>query len=122
MNHYFDLLLIHADSQFQRLEETFPPAGQIKCAVSRPGADSSATRRQPASIVVSIGGGRVGYELLECAIEARARLAESLPHQMQVFAGPHMPEDQFLRLQGLAAGRTNITVERPGAGLPVYRQ
>jgi predicted glycosyltransferase len=33
MNRYFDLLLIHADPRFQRLEETFPGARRIECPI-----------------------------------------------------------------------------------------
>lgn len=33
MNRYFDLLLVHADPRFQRLEETFPSARRIECPV-----------------------------------------------------------------------------------------
>ena len=33
MNRYFDLLLVHADPRFQRLEETFPSARRIECPI-----------------------------------------------------------------------------------------
>ncbi|MFN7999860.1 MAG: hypothetical protein U0X75_02455 [Acidobacteriota bacterium] len=81
MNQYFDLLLIHADPQWQRLEETFASVSEIRCAVAYTGyvARQSLHRRdnqevkdkqEPALLVVSIGGGRVGHELIDCAIEA----------------------------------------------------
>jgi predicted glycosyltransferase len=33
MNRYFDLLLVHADPRFQRLEESFPSARRIECPI-----------------------------------------------------------------------------------------
>jgi predicted glycosyltransferase len=73
------------------------------------------TRRlinQEKSIIVSIGGGRVGCELLECAIAASALIKERLPHMMLIFTGPYLPEEQFIRLKKSAAGSSQITIER----------
>lgn len=64
------------------------------------------------NILVSIGGGRVGGELLECAIAASALMAERLPHRMLIFTGPYLPEEQFSKLKELAAGSPQITIER----------
>lgn len=33
MNRYFDLLLVHSDPRFQRLEETFPGVRRIECPI-----------------------------------------------------------------------------------------
>ena len=77
------------------------------------------TRRrinQEKSIIVSIGGGRVGCELLECAIAASSLIEERLPHLMLIFTGPYLPEEQFIRLKRLAAGSSQITIERFTAG------
>ena len=73
------------------------------------------TRRrinQERNIIVSIGGGRVGCELLELAIAASALIKERLPHLMLIFTGPYLPEEQFIRLKRLAAGSSQITIER----------
>ncbi len=121
MNRYFDSLLIHADPRFQRLEETFPRLAEIKCPVRYTGfvaqrADGAKADKlrddQTARILVSIGGGRVGGELLEACIAASAMLAVRLPHRMQIFTGPYLPDEQFARLQQLAANQPQIIVER----------
>ncbi|MGE0885456.1 MAG: glycosyltransferase family protein [Blastocatellales bacterium] len=121
MNRYFDLLLVHADPQFQRLEETFPRARELDCPIRYTGfvvqPVNSASRNEDgfifgADIIVSIGGGRVGGELLDCAIAASDLLAETLPHRMRLFTGPYLPEDDFARLQAAAANNPNIQLDR----------
>lgn len=126
MNDYFDLLLIHADPKFQVLEETFSRVQDLKCETKYTGyvvqspelfADKrpeifSLTGGEEPFVVVSIGGGRVGHELLECAIEAAAVVGRSLPHNMHIITGPYMPRKQFEEFQKRAAGKVGITVER----------
>ncbi|MEK7831981.1 MAG: glycosyltransferase [Acidobacteriota bacterium] len=121
MNRYFDLLLVHADPCFQRLEETFPRLAEINSPVRYTGfvaqraeAVKADQPRQEgtARILVSIGGGRVGGELLEACVAASALLAESLPHRMQIFTGPYLPDEQFTRLRQLAANQPQINIER----------
>jgi predicted glycosyltransferase len=73
-------------------------------------------KQQHINILVSIGGGRVGHELLESAIAASTLIEDRLPHRMLIFTGPYLPEEQFERLKELAAGNPRITVERFTAG------
>ncbi|MGE0128826.1 MAG: glycosyltransferase family protein [Blastocatellales bacterium] len=122
MNQYFDLLLVHADPRLQRLEETFGSVDDLDCAirytgyVAQPIRDQLAREKPEAQgktdplILVSIGGGRVGHELIACVLDAEARLPE--PYRLHIFTGPHMPEDQFQSLQQQVAGRSHITIER----------
>lgn len=109
VNNYFDLLLIHSDPRFQRLEETFPSANRIKCEIRYTGfvAEQVATN-SAADIVVSIGGGRVGSELLECAIAASDLLQEKYSHRMRLFTGPYIADEQFSQLQTQASARIEI--------------
>jgi predicted glycosyltransferase len=67
---------------------------------------------------VSIGGGRVGHELIACALEAEARL--TTPHRLHILTGPHMPVGQFQRLQQQIAGRSRITLERHTTQFPTW--
>src|ERR1051326_3790725 len=64
------------------------------------------------TIVVSVGGGRVGYDLLTSAVQASAILEASQPHRMLIFSGPFLPEAQFSELSRLVAGRPNIKLRR----------
>jgi predicted glycosyltransferase len=122
VNEFFDLVLVHSDPQFQRLEETFPEVQQLRCPVEYTGfvaqppvADIDEGPTAPdgvKSIIVSIGGGRVGAELIACAIEASAVIGDSVPHRMLIFTGPYLPDEESARLQEKAAGRANVRLER----------
>jgi predicted glycosyltransferase len=116
MNQYFDLLLIHADPRLQRLEETFGSVAELNCAIHYTGYVAPPPQSKPAArvgaeplILVSIGGGRVGHELIECALEAETQL--HLPHRLHILAGPHIPAEQFQSLQQRAAGRHHVTLQ-----------
>ena len=135
-NQYFDLLLIHSDPRFQRLEETFSNVAKIACPIRytgfvtqttdevglenisdldsnlNEGSGRSRSPRHTAEILVSIGGGRVGSELIDCAMDASLLLAEMLPHRMLIFAGPYMPEEEFGRLQAKAAAMPNVKLSQ----------
>ena len=126
MNRYFDLLLVHSDPTFQSLDETFAQRQTLTCDIQYTGfiaqeAPPPQTEplelipNEPAGtplIVVSIGGGRVGYELVECAIKASGQLFPSLPHRMVIFTGPYMSEKEYAHLQPLVQEKPQITFQR----------
>lgn len=126
MNRYFDLLLIHSDPTFQTLDETFSRCQDLRCAVQYTGFVSPKSERTTEItgtdqesdtgnvplILASVGGGRVGYELLDSSIRASALLIHRLPHRMVIFTGPYMPEPQYAQLQELAALHAHIDVRR----------
>lgn len=116
MNQYFDLLLIHSDPSFQRLDETFPRVNELSCDVRYTGfvAQSRALSEQQPNdtpqLLVSLGGGRVGHELIDCAIDASALL--TTPHRIHIVTGPHCPDEIFAPLQQRIAARPTISLER----------
>ena len=126
MNRYFDLLLIHSDPGFQTLDETFSRLPDLRCPGQYTGfvmqeadepagfplAEShSASDGQPL-ILVSIGGGRVGFELVEGAIRASSLLTTTHPHRMLVFTGPYMPDEQYEQLQRLVEQQPHNEISR----------
>jgi len=112
-NRYFDGLLIHADERIVTLEETFSRCGEITVPmaytgfVSRRAAGQSRQqlRRQlqlrdtEKLIVVSIGGGNVGGELLTAAIEAFRLLNSRQTYRLQLFSGPYCSEETLQQLR-----------------------
>lgn len=127
MNQYFDLLLVHGDPQFQPLSETFSQIHNLHCPVHYTGyvvqpslemSDLSIT--QEPLILVSVGGGRFGHELLDCVTKAAPLLAEHLPHKIQMFTGPFMPDDKFAELQTMAQHSTNLRIDRFTPNLLTY--
>ncbi|MGK7936827.1 MAG: glycosyltransferase family protein [Xenococcaceae cyanobacterium] len=122
MNQYFDMLLIHGDRQFVELEESFSRVSDLNCQVHYTGyvtqpvpeiqeKNKLSSTKKP-MILASVGGGRFGHELLRCLAQATPILEQALPHHIQMFTGPFMPEEVFKELQETVAGRTNITIDR----------
>jgi predicted glycosyltransferase len=119
INQYFDLLLIHGDPNFQPLEATFSRVKDLNCEVHytgyvvqpQPEDDTLIEINQPI-ILVSIGGGRFGHELLDCVLETAPLLENKIPHQIQIFTGPFMPEEKLIELQTKAAKTKNIKCDR----------
>ncbi|WP_026736019.1 glycosyltransferase family protein [Fischerella sp. PCC 9605] len=136
MNQYFDMLLVHSDPKLQRLEESFSRVKDLTCEVHYTGyvvqsppdnliatdEDIASLNSREPMILVSVGGGRLGHELLECMVEAAPILERVLPHRLQIFTGPFMPEEKFLQLQKKAVGRTNITLRRYTPNLLAYME
>ncbi len=127
LNRYFDALLIHADPRLQRLEETFASVGELKTEIKYTGYVAQMSDSSPADLIdddvsleasddplilVSIGGGRVGYELLASAVEASDIVAQTQPHRMLMFTGPYLPEEQFVTLKQMTDNNPNVTLRR----------
>jgi predicted glycosyltransferase len=117
MNQYFDLLLIHADPRLQRLEETFGSVAQLRCALAYTGYVAQTAPVRPVArandaplLLVSIGGGRVGHELLDAVLAAETQLPR--PHQMHILTGPHVPAATWQHLQARVAQRPHVRLER----------
>lgn len=126
MNQYFDLLLVHGDPKFVSLEETFSRISNLNCKVYYTGyvvqkppvnpvlsdEDKKILNSAKPMILVSVGGGRFGHELLDCVVKAAPLLEKKLSHKTQVFTGPFMPEEKFTELQAMAENSTNIRIRR----------
>ncbi len=132
VNRYFDAVLVHSDPTFQILDETFSRTADLECPIrytgfvarevgpAQPQAGEQASVGDPETpvILVSVGGGRVGYELVASSIQASSILYAALPHRLLVFTGPYMPETHIASLEQLAAGRTHVILRRYTAEFP----
>ncbi len=117
INEYFDLVLFHADPRFQRFEECFPEAEALNCPVVHTGFVAQQPPSEPVPIeqpfvLVSVGGGRLGYEVLDYAIEAAGLLKSRLPHRFIMFSGPFMEPASHEALLGKARLHDNVSFER----------
>lgn len=126
LNRYFDLLLVHSDPTFHALEESFARVQDITCPIAYTGyvcqsqPDNSATavedifdlNRPEPMILVSIGGGQLGHDLLDAAIATAPQLKHLIPHHLQVFTGPFIPEVKLQELQQTAIGQPNLTLRK----------
>jgi predicted glycosyltransferase len=109
-NELLDLILVHCDPRFARLEETFRPSFELTVEVAYTGfvaRPNGHAARRGEHIVVSAGGGRVGRELLEEAIRASAG------RPMRAIAGPLMPQDDYEALRALAPPNVELVRSVP---------
>lgn len=129
LNRYFDLLLVHADPTFQRLEASFGQTAALTTPLIYTGYvaqgevevdGESAPSSSEAEIVLtaqplilaSIGGGRVGSELLQATVAASITLAARFTHQLLIFTGPYIPAAEFAALAAMVPNYPHITLRR----------
>ncbi len=107
-----DQILVHGDPRVIALEASFPAAAALSDKIRYTGyvGPAAPVATQPrAGVVVSVGGGAVGVELLLAAAAARplTRLAAA---PWSLVTGPAMPETDARRVEAVA-----------GPGLCVFR-
>lgn len=134
IDRYFDLILCHSDPAFQRFSDNFPRHKELKCEVKYTGfvAQELEENLQKSNkldldidvdkpfIIASVGGGRLGYELLETVIKSGKILAQKIPHNIHIYTGPFMPDEQFFKLQKASLKQTNIKLKRYTSRLVEY--
>lgn len=108
---YFDLVLVHGDPQFARLEDTFPLARLFTDQTAYTGL--VAPPPQPAAherfdILVSAGGGAAGQALVATAVDAAGRLDARL--RWCLVAGPNLAPPAYEA--AVASAPQNMTVCR----------
>ena len=121
LNELFDHLLIHSDSDYFPLDETFSRAQEIIIPVFYTGFVTKKSAHEPINtremlglnrkqklIVASAGGGRSGYRLLNCVVDACILIKDSLKIHLEVFTGPFMDSDQYLKIKKKAGSWIHI--------------
>lgn len=114
----FNLVLVHGDGVSPPLAETFPLAHEIADMVRYTGVVGPATPPEPVAghdLVISAGGGAVGYPLVAAALSAQ-RLTSFGDRPVLAVAGPQMPDADFEALARFAG--TNVQLQRSVPDLP----
>ncbi|AFY93528.1 glycosyltransferase family protein [Chamaesiphon minutus] len=134
VNQYYDAILLHSDPAIHRLEDNISTAGSLTCPVYYTGyvvqsepdrvefdlTDSELLKDPIPKIVVSVGGGKLGHDLLESIIQAAPLIHQQIYHQIVIFAGPLMDEAKYRQLEKLAQGKTNVNLRRFTPSLIAY--
>ena len=116
----FDRIFVHGDPSVLGLELTFPRAAEIADRIAytgyvvdrRAGATPSATKDGANEIVVSIGGGAVGLDLLKVAIGTN-RLGAGGGRIWRLLAGANLAEAEFQALRATASAGLIVERARP---------
>lgn len=127
INRYFDMLLIHGDPNFVKLNLSFSRIDDLNCPVHYTGYVVQPVPKpqkviQKPLILVSVGGGRFGHDLLECVANTAPILKDKIPHYIQIFTGPFCPESVLNKLQTITSDQDNIRVDRYTPNLLDYMQ
>lgn len=117
LNRRFDCVIVHADENFARLEETFRPAERLRIPVHYSGfVTQECSPANPCGartgMLVSAGGGAEGAGLLQLALSAQPELLRSTGLATTMVAGPFLPESAWQDLQRQAQRRPGITLLR----------
>ncbi|MCX4029795.1 glycosyl transferase [Endozoicomonas sp. SM1973] len=112
---YVDHVLVHGDPQLITLDQTFPLTSQIVNKIAYTGYIAPVTEMQgeavdpsPSAttpqqdILVSAGGGAVGFELLQLAQAACHQLNQQPEHSQwrwRMITGPNIPQQQYDQLK-----------------------
>jgi predicted glycosyltransferase len=114
-NRYLDAVLVHSDPTFARFEESFRPATPLTVPVHHTGfvvpprPPAGRERLHPLRrILVSVGGGMVGEELLAVAADAAPDLFGRTGLTTTLVAGPFLPPSARQRLR--ARSDASVTV------------
>jgi predicted glycosyltransferase len=111
---YYDLLLIHGDPATLRLSD-IPSLVALKplCPVVYTGYIAERRNTDPhrsrtrGKILVTVGGGRDGHHIIECAISVAERSTE---YEFDLVCGPFMEEDKVEAFKRRVARFSNVCV------------
>jgi predicted glycosyltransferase len=111
---YFDLVLVHGDPRFARLEDTFPSATRIASRIAYTGlvAGEAASARERFDVVVSAGGGVAGRKLIHAAADAAPGLLARWPRWC-IITGPNFPQAEQAALAGRLPPAITFETFRP---------
>lgn len=113
----YDLVLVHGDPELIRFEASFPPAAEIGDLIRYTGYVTDAAvahgvaDRSEGEVLVSAGGGAVGFPLLAAAIAARP-LSRERDRPWRLITGANLPDRDFGALKDRIAGHGGMVLER----------
>jgi predicted glycosyltransferase len=106
---HFDLVMVHGDPGFARLDETFPLAAGFTEKIAYTGLVAG-PEPEPAAenfdVLISAGGGAAGGELARAAVEAAKLLPGS--GRWGLITGPNLPQPEFDAIVAVAPDSLEI--------------
>ena len=122
---WFDNVLVHADPAVADLAESFPLAAELRGKIfytgylhAGPGDFAEKKDRdKTGEVVVSAGGGAVGFKLLQTALAAREKSALK-KHVWRLLVGANAPRkelEELKKLRGKSGAKNDIIIERSRA-------
>ena len=116
---WYRAVLVHGDPQLIPFEASFPETARISHLIRYTGYIGAVGPGGPyggsGEVIVSAGGGAVGANLLQTALEAR-EMSVLADRRWRLLAGPNLPRERFNALQRLSHDGT--VVERARDDFP----
>lgn len=118
---YFDCVMVHGDPDFIPLSSSFPEASSIRSQICYSGyvcqsveilGTGASVPQGHDEVIVSAGGGAVGYQLMVAALEARAN-SIAADATWRFLVGPNLPKAQLQQLQKQVGSGVIIESVRP---------
>ena len=116
-NRYFDAVLVHSDPALARIDESFRPTRPLTVPVLYtgyvvPARPAGHEVRRDERLLVSAGGGIVGFPLFAAALAAQAQLWPASRRPMRIVTGPFLPEAEWLELNRRARDQPGVELVR----------
>ena len=123
LNAYFDAVFVHSDPCVSTLSDSFSKCASLTIPIHHTGYVVRPNRPCKSicqyclgsawpspHIVVSVGGGRAGQELLVGTLGAARRLKHLIPHHFLIHIGPLATADELSALEKRALNLPNATI------------
>lgn len=126
VNRFYDLVLVHGDPHFARIEDSLPGAALLADRIRYTGLVGprldplTVPEAQRTDVVVSVGGGAVGMEILSAAIAAKP-MTTLADRRWLMLTGPNAPPAVAATLK-IACDAHDITLETYRRNLPETMQ
>ncbi len=107
---YYDHVWVHGDQQLVALQASFPDAERIQDKLAYTGyvcPPAVPRAAQAAGIMVSVGGGSIGYEMMLTAL-ALYKTGFARDKHWSFMAGPHMPAEHYQHLLAQSGERLSV--------------
>lgn len=114
---YFDSVLVHSDPRFARLDDSFHPSRHMRTPLQytgfvSPGGSTAANPLRQSGVLISAGGGMVGAQLFQAALQAHRLTWASAKLPMTIVAGPFLPESDWQELLEQGEMLEGLTLKR----------
>jgi predicted glycosyltransferase len=115
LNRWYDMVLVHSDHHIVPFALSFPLVEEIKIPVHHTGYVVSSIpprvpKADPPLLVVSVGGGRLGEELLYAVLDAHRNVADRWRHRLALFSGAFQKDVGNLKDHVESYGHGQVTV------------
>jgi predicted glycosyltransferase len=115
LNRYYDLVMVHGDENIVPFPSSFPKFSHIQVPVLHTGYVVQKIGQKPQKldipmVVASVGGGRLGGEMLDSILKSHRSIFEHWEHSLMLFVGAFQQIKNDLRAYADENSLTSVTI------------